>query len=387
MKTSVCTIITFGLKGNSSDFQVAGWSAPEDSFTWSDGNVALLNVLAPDAPFGFFLEVDWSPAKPFPYISQQTVIVRINCRVVCCLSVDKPGLFAFFCPPHPSREKRMQIAFEFPNAFRPCDYHLSTDERLLAVSFRCIRIMALKEPWRVSPSEAYRARISYSDVLGMRRQAESISGVTLEELLHGFEMLAGNCDMGLALRELGFEKLSLLRFGGATVATAIKGLETDFVGVGQRISLSVANDPNREWMVKDESGLLFHSGQSSLKTDRANVEAGFPRYAEFLRRKLVEDLDESAKVFVYADHTDCAVSRSLGDVLPLYLALRRRSGARLLWVYPAGNDAHARGSVREILPGLAYGQLDLTAPPVLVSGGITVAGWLEILCGAWQAFH
>jgi hypothetical protein len=220
----------------------------------------------------------------------------------------------------------------------------------------------------------------------MRQQAEKISGVALDDLCHRFEMLAGNCDMGLALREMSFEKLSLLRFGGATVNTAMKGLENDFGSVGQRISLSVAENPMREWMVRDDFGLLFHSGQSSLKTDRASVERGFPRYVEFLRRKLVEDLDEANKVFVYADHRDCSLSRGLEDVLPLYLALRRRSGANLLWVCPSGHDPDARGSVQEVLPGLAVGQLDLTAPPVLVGGGITVSGWLEVLCNAWNVF-
>jgi hypothetical protein len=39
-----------------------------------------------------------------------------------------------------------------------------------------------------------------------------------------------------------------------------------------------------------------------------------------------------------------------------------------------------------VLPGLAVGQLDLTAPPVLVGGGITVSGWLEVLCNAWNVF-
>jgi hypothetical protein len=386
MHTHLSGAISFGRRGNCGDFQISGWSVPEEESSWSDGHFSSLSIEAPDAPFGFFIEAEWQPALKPPYISRQIVIVEINSQVVNSFAIDRPGYFSFLCPSPLKGEKRLVIGFRFPNAFRPCDINISHDKRRLAICFRRIRILVMQEPWRVAYGDPSCAQISYSDVPGMKDQAEKIAGVPLDKLLHGFETLAGNCDLGLALREMGFEKLSLLRFGGASVSTAMRGLENDFAGIGQSISLSIADNPAQEWMVTDKFGLYFHSGQSSLLIKRATVEGNFPRYVEFLRRKFLEDLDEGTKVFVYADHKDYVAARSLEDILPLYLALRRRSRANMLWVYPS-NDERAKGSVREILPGLAVGLIDPTSPPVLIGGGITVSGWLTVLCNAWRVFH
>jgi hypothetical protein len=229
-------------------------------------------------------------------------------------------------------------------------------------------------------------RIQSMDNAPMVAEAEQGTGVPLRDLLHGFEMLAGNCDMGLALRSFGFDKISLLRFAGASPAVAMKGLETEFSGIGQRISLSIANNPMKEWMVSDEFGLRFHSGQSSEQVEHDTLMKKFRPYAELLRRKFLEDVVTGEKVFVYADHKDHNVSRSVEEVLPLFLALRRHSRANLLWVTPASNDPEKRGTVTEVLPGLAHAQLDMFAPPILIGGGITVPGWLTVLCNAWNLF-
>ncbi len=387
MNTEIIQTLKFGLNGSAEDSQLSGWSSPENGYTWSDGSIALIGIGAPDAPFGFFLEVDWQPALRAPYLSRQIVIVEINSQIVGTFAIDRAGPFAFLCPPQRKSARRLIVGFRFQNAFRPCDFGSSPDRRNIALAFSAIRVLVLKQPWKITDGRPSCAKIGYSDIPGLKRQAEQITGVPLDELLHGFEMLVGNCDMGLALREFGFEKLSLLRFGGATVRTAIVGLEDDFAGIGETISLSVADNPMQEWMVRDSTGLLFHTGQSSQEVDRATVERTFPTYAAYLRRKLLEDLDEASKVFVFADHRVYGSARSVEDVLPLYLALRRRSGAKLLWVYPAAAEISAKGAVQEILPGLAIGQLDLTAPPVLVGGGITVSGWLAVLCNAWRVLH
>lgn len=385
MKNFVSQTVTFGRSGNSGDATIAGWYLPEDEHTWSKERYCSVWLDAPKAQFGYFIEVDWQPFLAPPFITQQVVRVEINAHIINSFSIDRGGLFAFYCPPLPADHTRLVVGFHFTNAARPNDFGPSSDSRSLALCFRRLRVIVLSEPWRITPGQIVRSRITATEIRGIKDQAEEMAGAPLDAILHGFEMLCGNCDLGLALRAMDFETLSLLRFGGATVTSAIKGLESDFSGIGCQISLSIADNPIKEWMVRDDYGLMFHSGQSSESVDRSEMEKKFPVYVEFLRRKFIEDVDAGCKVFVFADHKDFA-KRSIENVLPLYLALGRRSSASMLWVVAASHDSESKGSVRQILPGLAVAQLDLVAPPLLVGGSITVSGWLSVLCNAWRVF-
>jgi len=235
--------------------------------------------------------------------------------------------------------------------------------------------------------EIFNSRITAYQNSAIIEQASDMLGCPLFEALHDFEVIGGNCDMGLALRSLGYESLSFLRFGGASAAAAIQGLETEFAGLGEDLSLEIADNPFLEWMVSDKIGLRFHSGLSSNTVTEEEVRKRFPLFIRRLRDKFLEDLRDGTKIFVFSDHKDVSVTRTIEYIMPLYLAFRRKTKSPLLWVCPALNDPSQRGSVREILPGLYMGHLDLVAPPVLIGGGISVAGWVNVICNAWLAIH
>jgi hypothetical protein len=87
---------------------------------------------------------------------------------------------------------------------------------------------------------------------------------------------------------------------------------------------------------------------------------------------------------VLADQRSLGATSGLDFALPLHLALARRGGGRLLWVCPAGGHNPPRGSVREVLPGLALGELDVLAQPAVA--GVSVSGWASVLVNAWRVF-
>ncbi len=385
MSTQVQEVIGFELGGNASGVQMDGWSLPEDEGCWSLGASSRIRITRPRAPFGFFLEVELTPHLLFPFRMSQALIIECDGRVCGSHTIDRPGVFAFFIPPGDTASGAMTVRFIHPSSFRPSDFRSGADRRDLAFKFKRIRVLTLASAWLRVQRPTAKGRIASVDYDGIMEEARGLTGIPAKELFSQFEMIAGNCDLGLALRTLGYEWLSLLRFAGATPEVAIRGLETDFRGAGQDIAAEIAENPAREWMVRDAFGLRFHSGQSSNDVTEAELLKRFPRYAERLRSKLAEDLDESRKIFVFADHREMNAVRSLEYVLPLYLALRRRTSAPLLWVCPARNDPERRGNVVEVLPGLAMAELDLTAPPVTIGGGITVSGWVTVLCNAWNA--
>lgn len=385
MTTQIHDIIDFGKSGNAPDYMSDGWSVMESDGCWTIGAASTIAIPRPDAPFGFFLEMEFTPNLRFPFKTSQILVIECEGRTVGSFTIDRSGIFAVFVPPVAGTDSKVLMRFIHPSYFRPSVFGNTAEGRELAFKFKRIRVMVLSTAWMGVHRKIANSKIQSVRIEEIVKEAQLITGMPIKELLNNFEVLAGNGDMGLALREIGYEWLSLLRFAGATPAVAIRGLENDFEGVGKEIRAEIAPNPMKEWMVNDGFGLRFHSGQSSLQVPEADLLKWFPGYAEPLRTKLMEDLDESNKIFVFADHRDMNSARSIEYVLPLYLALRRRSSAPLLWVCPSRNDLALKGSVVEVLPGLAIADLDLTAPPVLIGGGITVTGWVTVLCNAWNA--
>lgn len=385
MKSSVENVIVFSRGGLGISAMIGGWSVPEDNGRWSDGPESTLLLSRPEARFGIVLEMSLSPALSPPLRSVQIVGIRCNTHRVATLSIDRAGVYGVFVPPSAMDEERLLIQFSFPTTVRPADVSNSFDKRELGIKLQQIRIRVLHEPWRFQRGRVFDARITEFRPQPIVEQASAMIGRPLFEALRDFDVIAGNCDMGLALRELEYESLSFLRFGGATPGVAIRGLETGFAGLGENLNLEVADNPISEWMVGDAVGLRFHSGLSSKDVPEDQLRKRFPRYIQRLRDRLLEDLQEGQKIFVFSDHKDLNCTRSLEYILPLYFALREKTASPLLWVCPCVNDPARRGSVREIMPGLYQADLDLVAPPVLIGGGMSVAGWVNVLCNAWLA--
>ncbi len=197
------------------------------------------------------------------------------------------------------------------------------------------------------------------------------------KLVSQFEMLAGNCDLGLAIRRLGVEQLSLLRFAGATTEVAIRGLDTDFAGMGEQLTTQIANNPIKEWLIRDAFGLRFHTHQSSEAISEADILKRQRLHIGFLRRKFLEDLQLAEKIFVYADHLRPGTFES---ALALFLALNRKGRHRMVWVCQNFGEM-APGRVDELVPGMARASLNTFDGP-LEAGHITVSGWLNVLFNA-----
>ena len=385
MKTRIQTTIDFASAGNAKQHVRAGWSGQEPAHIWMIDGSSTLVVDWLDAPSGYFVEVAWRPASNPAFRTVQPFALWANGVQVATGAVDTTEIVALRCPP--SAAGPLTLVFDHPGAFAPSESPGNTDPRALAFCVSRLRILPIEAPPEAAVHHVSARHLTGVEIPEVTAAAERLSGVPPSSLLHGFELLSGNCDMGLAQRALGFEKMSLLRFGGATPAVAMAGLETDFAELGRGLSLTAAGNPIKEWMIAEASGLRFHSGLSSLSVPEAAARQKMGPYLDFLRRKLLADLDEGGKVFVYADHRNHHARRGIEHVMPLYLSLKRRSpGARLLWVVPATVDPGSRGSVRLVQPDLAIGFLDLVAAPVLVGGGITVTGWLNVLVNAWNAF-
>ena len=178
--------------------------------------------------------------------------------------------------------------------------------------------------------------------------------ISVSDLMLSFESLGERCDFGAVQRKFGVEPLGLLRFAYTRFDPLIAALEDRFAAVGtaEDTGFELYNDENILYMKK--YGIIFHTFvyQNELPTDakRSAFREQQRRRLAFLRNKLVADLEEPQKIYVYSTDERTADA----DAHLLFAALRSFGANSLLYVRPA-TAQRAEGMVEMLDDGLYAG--------------------------------
>ena len=189
-----------------------------------------------------------------------------------------------------------------------------------------------------------------------------------------------NCEFGLWQRRCDSEPLGLLRFSSTFMRNLIRGIQTGFEGLGEPedIEPRLEGAERKEYMIHEKKfGLVYHTfvyeGQRSMWLMREQESARL----KFLRRKLMEELEGTGKIFVYK----FGGSVTEEEVLPLHMALSQRSETTMLWVVPSERD-RPPGTVEVLRPGLLKGYIDRFAPNDNAHD-LSFDGWLKVCTNAF----
>ena len=201
---------------------------------------------------------------------------------------------------------------------------------------------------------------------------------TLRGRLIGFESLGEDCEFGLVQRRYGAEPLGLLRWSGIAREHLIDGLRSGFAGLGDPTTTTINVFEFEEYYLSDTRyGMRMHTFQHRHQIAADVLLLKMTRRLNYLRGKLLEDLNSAAKVFVYKSAT---LSRN--DVFGLHAALRQYGPVRLLGVTMA--DQALEGLVTGRPGQLTQLDTDLHVGFLSRMGGgskIAFSEWLE-LCGS-----
>lgn len=204
----------------------------------------------------------------------------------------------------------------------------------------------------------------------------------LDELMLEFESLGDNCEFGLIQRGCGAEPLGLFRFAGIHLPVDIRlekllaALEADLAGLGSVDTVSVkleGVDYPKEFVATESAyNLMYHT---FVAEDEIEAEVLRKREAVrlgFLRRKLLEDLMNGEKIWVWKSNIGVASDR----VARLVAELRRRGPNILLWVVKA-DVGHPPGTVERIADDWFKGYVERFAP-YGAANDISLHSWLEV---------
>lgn len=356
----VVLAIDFGSMGNSADFKVGGWQDPEQGFTWTLGEKTSLAFVSPESPGRYALELSVSPFVWREKLAAQRLVVRANDEEIGRFALHSDAVLTCEIPWNLLLRRQVcMIEFQLPDAARPVEVSGVPDSRAIALAFEQVRLLRVDELLG-------EAGVPATPKLG--------SKADLKELMMRFESLGEDCEFGLVQRHCGAEPLGLLRFSSTPLPKLIAALDARFEGLGRPDLVHVELSSNgREYMVRDKRfGLYYHAWVLAGEKSPEEIHARECRRLPFLGRKLIEDLEEASKIFVYRGMSALRDD----DVHQLAKAMHAYGRNTLLWV-EADRGAFDVGSVEELEPGLFKGHIERFAP-ASNAHDFSIDAWVEV---------
>lgn len=191
----------------------------------------------------------------------------------------------------------------------------------------------------------------------------------IKSILSHFESLGGGgetggsvygCEFGFIQRSFGIESLSLLRWSSMSAHDLTRGVQDGFDKAGQPDSTVIRALGGSDWgMVDTHYGIYCdHTHLDRTTVTQEAAKAMMCQRTTRLARKLIEDLEDADKIFVYRQ---CGPRLGEQEILALAAALNKWGDNTLLYVAHADADNPAF-SVRRVHGGLILGFLDWFAP-------------------------
>lgn len=175
------------------------------------------------------------------------------------------------------------------------------------------------------------------------------------DLFTKFESLGENCELGFAQQHFGSDTLGLLRWAGISLEKLLYGLENGFEGVGSAETTELHLNPrNHEYHTTDKVfGLGMHTFITRDEGNEEKILRTLRRRMVYLKTKLLDDLKQNEKIFVYMKQSEFPQE----EMLALQEALARHGAKRLLCVRIA-DESHPPGSFEMLREGLGIGYVD-----------------------------
>jgi tetratricopeptide (TPR) repeat protein len=203
-----------------------------------------------------------------------------------------------------------------------------------------------------------------------------------------FQSLGGTglgCEFGLVQRANGAHPVNLMRWTQIFPDGLIDALTNRFAGVGTKeqtvIGLSTAENPeNPEYIYQDSRfKMAMHTFVHKKDLPEDEMFAQTCRRTAYLRRQLLEDLEEGEQIFVYKFH-----KRNLtpDELAKLHRAVRSYGDTALLYVRYA-DAAHPSGTVEQTDIGLYVGYISgFNVSPENEARPVDLPAWDRICRGA-----
>jgi hypothetical protein len=195
----------------------------------------------------------------------------------------------------------------------------------------------------------------------------------LMALMLRFESLGDNCEFGLVQREYGAEPLGLMRWTRCTLNSLMFALDDRFSAIGDPHRM-VVHRFKEEYLVTDRSyNFSYHPHVRIMEMEEDELLAREKTRIAFLRTKLLDDLTDAEKIFVFKENAYI----SHASARRLLRKLRAFGPNRLLYVVPT-TDRLLAGTVERLEDGLVRGYTEGFGVYETLPDGVRFDTWAAI---------
>jgi hypothetical protein len=352
-QTSFSNLAVFDC-ANFKEVLLDGWSAIEEGYVWSCQSEAAFAIKVSEIERQYRIRLIADTFKSTDELPSQRAMVFFNERPLGEVTIGALGVIDCHLPAlHGSGEA--VIRFKLPDARRPSEFDPNnSDDRLLGLSLHRIVVSQVDEA-----SQGDRTGSAHPAGEPFRTDGTQLSDGAKAELLTRFESLGENCEFGLVQRRCGAEPLGLLRFSSAPLPKLLRALQSRFAGMGSPENIGVELSSNElEYMVRDRAfGFYYHAWVKAGEMTPEQIHAREKSRVPFLLRKLIEDLTDGEKVFVFhaMEEISTASAHVLADAIKSY------GPGKLFWVRLA-DRLHPPGFTEVLGDNLIAGYIDRFAP-------------------------
>lgn len=237
---------------------------------------------------------------------------------------------------------------------------------------RAVRALVSDALWHVNQEQAVdpTAVPEVPELLLRTDDDEAKERQAKRKLMMKFESLGDSCEFGIVQRRFGAEPLGLLRWTGAPPEGLAAALRLQLAGIGdpEFTELKVAPQGS-EYVIWDQRFHMFsHTFTPSFSMPRDKFYDAHCRRMRFMRTKLLNDIANSEKVYVYA-------SARLNDqnIAELHEAIRSLGQQAILLCVRKADEQHPAGQVRQLADGLLVGAISRHS-----TVNIEINEWLEV---------
>jgi hypothetical protein len=191
-------------------------------------------------------------------------------------------------------------------------------------------------------------------------------------LVNHFESLGRGCEFGFLQRRAGAEPMGLLRFASMPLEGLIRGLQSQFAGIGDADSLALSRNDGEYWIEVPKFALRYHTELYEGEITPEELVQLERRKVKFLAAGLIDGLKSGSKIFVYLQRQPVTD----GEFDTLRTALASCGPATLLWV-AASDRTHPADTVELLDERLMVGYLGRLAPRQALYD-VDYASWMAI---------
>ncbi len=226
----------------------------------------------------------------------------------------------------------------------------------------------------------------YEDLsAGPRVETTPLYPASTQDLLLGFESLGENCEFGLVQRHFGIEPLGLLRWAAISPYSLTLALTENFATVGQPEHTRLIAGGGEYMSAHTVYGMGSHTFIKVNPANEEKIRKDQLKRLQYLRRKLIEDLQTGSKIFVY----HCEIGASPEELAKLHEAIGSYGSRYVLYVRKF-DEQHPPGTLEVAENGLMIGYIERLGPDRRVSGdhwNIAFDTWVTLCEKAYRARH